>query len=148
MSIVEQKSICLEERFAWFYFMNPSWAIKQLKQRTTYARQWARILFPHVRHSVGFIGSTMGIINWTIYLSLWKTGRSRFESIKRTHWRWSSVDNTLFSRATWMLSYYSGNTFERIRKDVEIYGLNTSWIIGLSTSTPAWYLYGFTHISS
>jgi hypothetical protein len=50
--------------------MNSFWVIKQRKQQTTYAAQWVRILSPRVRHSVGLIGSTIGILNWTIYLAL------------------------------------------------------------------------------
>ena len=46
------------------------------------------------------------------------------------------IEDTLFSRATWMLSYYGGNIFERIRKDMEIWDLDIPSIIGLSTSTP------------
>ena len=33
---------------------------------------------------------------------------------------------TTFNSTTWMLSYYGGNMFERIRKDVELWGLDTS----------------------
>ena len=40
----------------------------------------------------------------------------------------------LFSRATWMLSYYSVNTYERIRQEVEIWSLDTTSVITASQS--------------
>ena len=50
--------------------MNSFWAIKQRKQRTIYVEQWVTILPIHVRHSVGSIGPTMEILNWTIHLGV------------------------------------------------------------------------------
>ena len=46
------------------------WVVKQRNQQTTYAAQGAEILSPHVRHSVGSIGSTLGSLNWMLHLAL------------------------------------------------------------------------------
>ena len=46
--------------------------------------------------------------------------------LKAAYRRRSEIDYTVFSRATWMLSHYSRNTFERIRQGMEIWGLGTT----------------------
>ncbi len=53
----------------------------------------------------------------------------------------------MFSRATWVLSYYNGNTSAWIRQNVEIRSLDTTWFVTTSAPTQGWHLYGINDIS-
>ena len=54
----------------------------------------------------------------------------------------------MFSRATWVLSYYSGKMSGWIRQNVEIWSLDVTWFVTPSASTQGWRLYGINDISS
>ena len=121
--------------------MNFIWLAKQRKQQETYAVWWARTPSQFVQHNIASIGLTVVTSNSIIHDTLEEQQRWT-STLKAAYWRRSHTNYMLFSRATSMLSYYSGNIPERIRQGMEIWSLDTTSVITASAPTKGWYLYG------
>ena len=135
------KLISLIWRFECFYFMNSVWTTEQQKQRRIYRTWWVRMSCPFVSHNIGSIAFRTVTLNSTIYLAL-DGPISGYRSFEAAYRRRSSIDYTVFSRATWVLPYCDGNTSARIRQNVEIRTLDTTWVATASAATQSRCLYG------
>ena len=96
-------------------------------------------IYPYSRTSVRSVQERQlrtRLFTWHI-----KTIAGESRPFRAAYRRRSQEDFTLFSRATWTLSYHSGNTSARIGQNVEVWSLDTTSVVIASAPTQRRCLY-------
>ena len=118
-----------------FYLINFLWVTEWLNPWTKYAVRWGRVRRLSVWRDIGLIAFATENINFE------DEHRSKvdIDLVRAAVQTRFTLNDTGLSRAARVPSYYNTDRhLGRVRQELKIWGVNSSWIVAISAPTHAW----------